>query len=385
MTKKVRVTKVQRFVLEALYKVRGADNTVDLTGRFREVEQATIAARKGVDGKETPVGRQQWTDKKTGDVGIVWGMIGEAARGKLSHQHTIEKMIRGFREDPEVEVERLRGETEQLQVIIKDLEDRAKTAEAERDAVKKEYADYVEKFRADQGTEAHFKINYQRTLNDNIKKTEEINTERDITRGLRVENSRLEGLVNNLEAQLSELSGGMTGDVISIKQPDFIEPKISDSDITQEPDELLVKYENAVDDALAKLKKLAIKKPQPNITIVFHAFNDNIKALYKGRLIPLKSASADNIVFGVGGFDKGIRKKVYEEARALAKSDPLIVHVSGTSFPSIPVQKRTNQSDHEWFVELVKSNEYPRDSHLTFSPFREGYDSVVFRRLGNEH
>lgn len=385
MKKPVKLTKVQKTVAHALCCIRGVDNTRSLKGEFAKIEEATAQIRReNNDPKQVKISRQLWTgpfsDK---DTGKIWKKLGQAARGELSHQDPIEQLIRSFKDDPAVELAKTEGELYQTQKIVADLEGQLDVAKKERDEAVKAYDEYKAKFRADQCTDAQFKVNYQRVIEDNEKKTEEINTQKEITRGLKTENTNLVGRTNELEAQLRDLTGDQSKNVVALKKPDFIEPKIVGSEKDIDTDDLLIKYEDAVDDALDKLKKLVRKQKLPRITIVFHTFNETIENLYKDQLIPLLSASADNIVFGLCSFDKDLRQRVYGEARILTKCDPLIVHISGEKVSCLPPKKRTSQSDHEWFVALSRGG-YP-SRQTRFNPESEGYDTVVFRRLGVEH
>ncbi len=385
MKKPVKLTRTQGTVAHALCRIRGVDNTRSLKGEFAKIEETTAQIRReNNDPKQGKISRQLWTEPfSKNETGKGWKMLGQAVRGELSHQHPIEIFIRRFRADPAVELAQKEGELNQAQKIATDLQAQFEIASKERDDAKTALDEYKSKFRADQCTDAHFKVNYQRVIGDNEKKTEEINAQKDITRGLKIENTNLVGRINELEAQLRDLSGDQLKNVVPLKKPDFIEPEIVGSEKDIDTDDLLIKYEDAVDDALEKLKKLVRKKKQPSITIVFHTFNESIENLYKDQLIPLLSSSADNIVFGVCSFDKDLRQRVYGEARILTKSDPLIVHVSGAKVSCLPPPNRTSQSDHERFVALARGG-YPA-RQTRFNPENEGYDTVVFRRLGVEY
>ena len=379
----IKLTTTQVVTLRAIYALRGANYEkslpdLDVMAKTQELRES--------DGAKNPkpVGRQLWTSKSVTDPNPttrVWAMIGLAIRGKLPHNHPIEKKIRAFKEDSAAENARFKEENKKLKEMVKSLEGRVEKLGSEKSEATKDLKEYKDEYRNDQCEDAHYRINFEKIGNTNVKLNVQADNDRKTIAGLTLENSNLNQRIRDLEAMLSDAGQAVSGKVKSIKPPTILEAQLTGDNKSLTDPELRVQYIAAVEAKIEELETVARRKQQPDITIVFHDFNADTKALVDAGDIPPRSAQADNILFACHGVSPELREEVYRRAEPLTGAKPRVVIVSGKGkVARIPVKDRTNENDHDWFATRVREGKYRRTPIVAE---REGYDTVIYRRLGD--
>lgn len=371
-----KMTDKQLYVLRSIQSVRVTKRTRKLQHKW--VEQKTLDLQ-AEDGVETPhiIKRQNWSKPFAATPnGKIWELIGEAVLGKLPHNDPVEKKIREFSGGDSVTVKELKEQ-------IVDLESQAEKAVSQKDAAEAEHEEFKGKYYTEQCTDAHYRLNFEKTVQTNKRLVKAAKIDEDAIRGLTLEVANLQGQVSTLESKLSDEDQSTPEGTVPFKKPNLIEPHLSGNDPSLTDEDLRLMYLGAIDESLEKLEKLADKKDAPDVTIVLHDFNVDVKDLLKINGIPTRSQKLDNIIFAYHGVTRQKRTEVFRAIAVKTPSTPRVVVVSGKGkVEQLPVKERTEQDNHEWFANQVRSGVWSRGQ--AFKPVEEGYETVIYRRLGDE-
>jgi len=381
MTYNIKPGSPQHYVIRAIYALRGGDYRIKL--EHSDVEEKTSKLRHDDGARKTnPVGRQSWTSPfKPTDTDKVWEQIGDAVRGKLPHNHPIEMLIRDCKADDTVEKERYKEENERLLERLADLESRVAIAEVASKAAVAELQEFKNKHYARQCEDALYTVEFRKIVKQNESFIERAKQADKTIKALTAKVSSLEREKSDLESILADEDSALNSDVKSIKRPVIIEPKISGTNVTKDAAGLLEEYSKAIQAELDVLEDTAKKKDRPDITIVYHECNIDLKASIDAGRIPFRSSRLDNILFACVGPTPRDRQEIYLRASTLIPSAPRVVIVSGKGkVEQLPVKERTIESDHEWFTALVRTGKIKL---RPVNGLEEGYDTVVYRRAGN--
>jgi len=344
---------------------------IKLENAWVERKTAVLKRQEGEE-KTGAVARQQWT-APFGDTSTekTWAQIGEAVRGRLPYNDPIEIKIRACKSADSALVADLKEQ-------IVHMETRVEEAEAAKSKAIIEFEEFKAKYFNEQCTDAHYRINFDKTIKSNKRYIEQAKQDSETMKGLISQVQMSNQHVALLEAKLTDEDLNLNVGVESIKRPRVFEPKLTGSNESLEDEELLIMYEKAIEVWLDDMEAVE-KKSDSDITIVFHDFNLDIKVFVAEGKIPFRSARMDNIIFACHGASADIRMLIYRRIAALSASTPRVVVVSGKGrVQHLPVKERKGVDNHRWFVSQVRTGAFRA---RPVNGLNEGYDMVIYRRL----
>lgn len=365
MTNPSDYTRTQRIVLRAISEVRALEGT--LAARPTDVENAT---RKHNNGNK--IGRQNWNPSGTTDPR--WLAINDAIKGRLPVNDPVEVAIRSLK-GREAPAELMQMLEDKLEEVTGELAKAEKT----RDKATEELKEFKERCYVEQCEDALYRIHFEQMMAKNKILTEAASNDQKIISGLRAEKSQLEEQLNAFGA----VDGAENGDqkTKKLRPPRVIEPKLAGANPDESVTNLLARYTDEIDIGLDDLKKAAVKETLVDIAIVFHRFNIDGKRFYETE-IPFRNKIPCRLVFSCFAPTGAIRRKIYQAAAILSTYPPHVVLVDGTGkVVHLPAEKRTNETDHEWFVAQATSGNIKA---MKADILAEGYEYVVVRRVGDE-